>query len=152
MSIKEVLENGSKSQPGRLTNRDKILKRKNPYERMALEAGSRLFNSALIRSVIQDFKETITSMHKDLVITEPELNKKDFSVGITAKWSFGILQGFKLCDTITISTPPPFDTLEIDGKAIEVLGSGQWGHKNRLEEAFVRAYQNPISMRVDSTE
>jgi hypothetical protein len=148
MSIKEVLENGPKSQPGYLMGRDEILKRENPYERMALWGGKKLLNSERIQAVIQDFEKTIISIHRDLVITKPELNKKDFSVGIMAKWNFRTQQDSKLCDTITISTPPPFDALEIGGKAIEVLGSGRLGHKNKLEEAIVRAYNNPMTLDV----
>jgi hypothetical protein len=152
MSIKEVLEKGSGNNPGYLSDRNAILARENPYKKIALEPGSKLLKSNLIQGVLSDFEETIGLKHPDLVITEPELNESDFSVGITAKWNFRSFGDGKLCDTITVSTALPFDTLEINGKVVEVLGSGRWGHKNRLEEAIVRGYQNPFSMWISSAK
>lgn len=162
MSIKEALErakiggertSGSRQDPWAYWDKRRGIE--SSYEEKVLEAGRSIHRQAGTPELLNELAEIISSDFPDVKINEQRHAKGAISLGI--EWNFrdrpkdasGVASAITYeYDAVSIEAYPLTEEVVVwNNEDGEVLTKNQWiSDRKLIEDAIVRAYQNPVKM------
>lgn len=147
MSIKEAL--GRARRPYRISStsfNDGSVNDFNPYRAIAEENCSKILKEARIHEILADFKETIKEKYPDVEIGNFKLNSQLLTAAADVTWNGRPKDGNMYeYDFFSILIRPGIEEIAIRSTRVaSYIAKDRWnGHPEVIEDAIVKAYNNP---------